>query len=282
MSVARILMLCLLAPPGFCVAASAELPAAHAAATDPALADVQAARSGTAETPAASSQEKVAVPGWRGVGELGLAIARGNSRSDTANGKLEFTFEDASWKHAVSASVLRARGEVESEGGASRLELSANRLEVGGETGYKFDERAYVIGTVRVEHDDFSAFERQATVAASYGLTAVTNARTALRFEIGPGYRQAHILDDGDANGLIVRGSSALTHALTGTTELSHELLLESGGDNRFLQNDLGLAVKVTDALKLKTAFQLRRNSETAAGTVSTDRLFTTNFVYGF
>lgn len=249
-----------------------------ARAHDPAAAEASADSGPTAaaaSTPVSSTQ-------WTGVGEFGLAIARGNTRSDTANGKLAFAYEDPRWKHSLEGSVLRARGEVEAADGSRTLEPSANRYELGGSTGFKFNERSYLLGSLRFERDEFAGFERQTTLAASYGLDALKSERTSLSLEIGPGYRQAHILDDGDADGLIVRGSGELKHQLTATTELSNQLLVESGSANRFLQNDLGIALKVTDALKLKTAFQLRHNSEQTAGTVATDRLFTTNFVYGF
>jgi putative salt-induced outer membrane protein len=55
-----------------------------------------------------------------------------------------------------------------------------------------------------------------------------------------------------------------------------------SGSDNKFMQNDLGLAVKLSEAFALKTGFQIRRNSDVIAPSRKTDRLFTTNLVYAF
>jgi putative salt-induced outer membrane protein len=58
---------------------------------------------------------------------------------------------------------------------------------------------------------------------------------------------------------------------------------LEAGSNNKFMQNDLGVAVKLSEAFALKTGFQIRRNSKVANASVSkTDRLFTTNLVYSF
>ena len=53
-------------------------------------------------------------------------------------------------------------------------------------------------------------------------------------------------------------------------------------GITAFLQNDLGVAVKMSDAFAIKSGFQIRRNSDVGPGVRKTDRLFTTNLVYSF
>ena len=62
----------------------------------------------------------VALPGlaiaeqhdWSGTGEFGFAMARGNARSDNANGKIAFAAEDTQWKHSFYLSALRSKSEV--------------------------------------------------------------------------------------------------------------------------------------------------------------------------
>ena len=72
------------------------------------------------------------------------------------------------------------------------------------------------------------------------------------------------------------------SHKLTDNTALYDTFLIEAGSDNKFMQNDLGLAVKMSDAFAVKVGFQLRRNSEVSNAASKTDRLFTTNLVYSF
>ncbi|HPJ18230.1 MAG TPA: translation elongation factor Ts, partial [Actinomycetota bacterium] len=48
--------------------------------------------------------------GWTGSGELGLAFARGNARSETVNGKLTLGKEDETWKHDFGLQILRVKG----------------------------------------------------------------------------------------------------------------------------------------------------------------------------
>src|SRR5688500_17622380 len=96
-------------------------------------------------TPLAALAQDAAPTGWTGTGELGLALARGNSRSDNLNGKLAFANEDAEWKHNYYLSMLRSKGEVtgdfDGDGVAEEsFELNANRYEAGASSAIKVNE----------------------------------------------------------------------------------------------------------------------------------------------
>ena len=244
-------------------------------------------------TPAAFAQEADEAPpadGWTGTGELGFALSRGNARSESLNARLAFGREDEQWKHAWHAAALRAKGEVsgdfDGDGVAEeRYELNANRYELGASSGYKFDPRNSVIGSVRYENDDFSPYEYQATASVNYGRVFVDSERTTFSGEIGPGYRRARSIETGEVeSGAIVRGKLDFAHRLTANTELFNVLLVESGSDNTFAQNDLGIAVAMNEAFALKAGLQARHNTDVdaASGVKKTDTLTTLNLVYSF
>ena len=229
---------------------------------------------------------------WTGAGELGLAYARGNSKSDTFNAKGAVKKEDGDWSYEAAADVLRVEGEtktVEPDGSVTRTDrTTANRFGFGGKAAYKFSPKNYVYGTGRYDNDDFAPYEWQMVFAAGYGHQFVKDERTEFSMEAGPGYRRLQPIKVApagrpDAEGdLVARGAANYKHKLTDTTELINVTLVETGAGRTFAQNDLGCAVKINAHFSLKAAFQLRYNSETPDSTVSTDRLFTTNLVYGF
>lgn len=239
---------------------------------------------------------------WTGAGELGLAYARGNSDSETLNAKLALKKEDGDWLYEAAADALRVKGTVvvvDVDGDTHKVgNTTANRFGLGGKVGYKLTERSYVFGSARYDNDDFAPYEWQAVGSVGYGYWFIKDDRTELRGEVGPGVRRLQPIDtlfldpgppasvlrvrhDGETD-LVARGAANFKHKLTDTTELLDTFLVESGGGRTFVQNDLGLAVKINAHFSLKAAFQLRYNSETPDSTVSTDRLFTTNLVYGF
>lgn len=233
--------------------------------------------------------EEAEVPaGWSGDGELGLAVARGNSRSESLNGALGLAWEDSEWKHEFSLAGLRTRGEVtgDFDGDGSdetRYALTANRYVLGGATSLKMTERSYWKTAMRYENDDFAAYDWQATVALNYGIRLVDGDRGHFAIEAGPGYRRVRDAVLGEASGeFITRGEMDALWQLTATTHLEDVLLVEAGSDNTFAQNDLALVVAMSDALALKVGLQTRHNTDVAPGRANTDTLSTLNLVYRF
>jgi len=238
---------------------------------------------------------------WSGAGELGFALSRGNTKSENLNAKLAFKKEDDAWKHNVFFNALRNKGEVKIVDGAGNTvdsyQLTANRFELGASSGYKLDERSYIVGAIRYENDDFSPYEYQGIVSLGYGYTAIKNDRTELSFEAGPGYRRldkrpytvllgdppvATVIDESADGQIVGRGLVAFKQKLTDNTAFENTFLVEAGSDNKFFQNDAGLAVSMNSKLALKLGYQVRHNTDVSPGTDKTDQLVTTNLVYNF
>lgn len=222
----------------------------------------------------------MAADGWKGSGELGLALTRGNSETESLNAKLGLSFEDTRWKHDIGASALRQKGEID---GTDELQLTANRYELSGSSAWKFSERAYMIGSLRYENDDFAPYEYQTIGSIGAGWYAIKNDTTQWLFEGGPGYRRYKEVATGQTDGeAVFRGRMAYNHAFNAQTSFENILLVEAGSDNTFAQNDTGVVVKMNAKLALKAGLQFRHNSDVAPGLKKTDSLFTTNLVYSF
>ena len=229
---------------------------------------------------------------WTGSGEVGFALTTGNTKSQNLNAKLAFKKEDEQWKHNFFLNALRSKGEANGE-----YDLTANRYEVGASSGYKFDERSYLVGAARYENDDFSPYSYQWIVSLGYGYTLIKNAQTELSAEVGPGYRRtdprAYIVTSGeppvatvidpDVEGNIVgRGLVSFKHKFNESTSFENTTLVEAGSNNSFVQNDAGLAVSMSERLALKLGYQVRHNSDVSPDKKKTDQLVTTNLVFKF
>jgi putative salt-induced outer membrane protein len=236
---------------------------------------------------------------WKSTGELGLAFTRGNSESDTVNAKLDFSKEDERWLYNANAAFLRAKGEVviaNVNGTVTREKVSnANRYALGGKVGYKFTDRMYFFGSARYDNDDFAPYTWQFVGSAGIGYAFIKNERTELSGEIGPGWRRFQPIDvlvaapppprlvtpDKESD-VVLRAGANFKHKLTDTTTVSNVTVVESGGGNTFLQNDLGLQVQMSESLALKTGLQTRHTSDVPPGVKKTDTLLTTNIVVAF
>lgn len=226
--------------------------------------------------------------GWSGTGEFGLAMARGNAKSDNANGKIAFAKEDDRWKHSFYASALRNKAEVsadlDGDGVAEKfMQTSANRYELGASSAVKMSEVSSWVAALRYENDDFAPYEHQTTFSIGYGHTFIKNERTTLTTEIGPGYRRAKDAITGQTDGeFIGRGLLGYSHMLTANTTLFDTLLVEAGSDNTFVSNEFGVSVAMSEKLALKAGFDVRHNTDVGPGIEKTDRLTKVNLVYNF
>ncbi len=226
--------------------------------------------------------------GWSGTGEFGLAMARGNAKSDNANGKIAFAKEDDNWKHSFYLAALRNKSEVsvdtDGDGIAEKfMQTSANRYEFGASSAVKMSEVSSWVAALRYENDDFAPYSHQSTFSIGYGHTFINNARTTLTTEIGPGYRRAKdaVTNETDSE-FIARGLLGYKHQLTANTSLFNTLLVEAGSDNTFLSNELGIAVAMSEKFALKAGFDVRHNTDVGPGIDKTDTLTKVNLVYNF
>lgn len=247
--------------------------------------------------------------GWSGSGEAGLSVASGNTKSQNLNAKLDLKFNDDRWKDDFYLLAQRNKSNTTvttvdnstnppSLVSTSKYDLTANRYEAGASFGYKLDERSYIVGAGRYEHDEFSPYDYQYVLSIGYGYQVLKNASDELAFEIGPGYKVVQptsyylipvdpgsplvkFKPDSDSN-LVARGKMEYKHNFSDAVSFSDVFVVEAGSGNKFFQNDAGLAVKMNSHLALKVALQTRHNSVVLPGFKKTDELFTTNLVYNF
>jgi putative salt-induced outer membrane protein len=227
--------------------------------------------------------------GWTGQGQAGLVLTRGNADTTTANAKLDASDTIGDWKHLLHLAYLY---------GQSAGIASAQRFEGGWQSDYNFTKKTFVFGSLTYENDHFDGFVYQATLTTGLGYKFIDSDTTKLVGTLGFGYRrlqpETFLHNDPDPRVITGRirgestsdgiGSAGLDYAqkLTNTTKLTDRLLVQSGGQNTAVANDLAIVVNMTDALALSVGYGVRYNSNPPAGTQSTDQLTTLNVVYSF
>ncbi len=223
---------------------------------------------------------------WKGKGELGLVLARGNTTSDTLNAKVDLTKTLDPWKHTLGFSMLRSSAQDPVTGVDS---TTGNRFEVHGQSDYKLSARSYAFGSARYENDHFTPYEYQAVLAAGYGYKLIDSETSKLAADLGAGYRQQKDRPTGEQVGnAVVRGSVGYDQKLNGSTKLYDKFLVESGSSNTFLQDEIGVQVSMSNRLALSVAYLVRHNTVVPAAVPpapqikGTDQQTTVNLVFSF
>lgn len=211
---------------------------------------------------------------WKGKGELGVVLARGNSDTDTVNAKFDMEKELEKWKHSFGLSGLYStNADVE----------TGNRYELHGQSDYKLTAKSYVLGALRYEDDNFSPYSYQAVASVGYGYRFLDSDRTKLSGEIGAGYRRTEDRITAETQeDAIARGGIDYQHKLTANSEIFDKLLVEYGSDNTFIQNALGIKAKINDSFAMSFAYEVRHNTTVADPLKNTDQLMTANLVFSF
>jgi putative salt-induced outer membrane protein len=211
---------------------------------------------------------------WTGKGTFGGVLARGNTETETINLNVDVEKTLDRWTHKAGASLLRT---------VTDDVTSADRWELRGESQYSLSDRSYLFGALRYEDDAFTDYEYQATLSGGYGYRFLMSDTTKFEGQIGVGYRETELRLTGEqSDDVIARGALNFEHKLTDTTLIYDRFLVESGSDNTFLQNALGIEVKINDAFALSLDYAVRHNTDVLPGTEETDQVLTANLVYGF
>jgi len=211
---------------------------------------------------------------WTGKGEAGLAVADGNSNTRTANAKLAIGLKVDAWEHSFGLAGLYVRNDGET---------SARRWNSFLQTHYNFGGgNTFWFGGLRYEQDRFSGFDHQGVVDTGVGHKFIDTEATKLAGQVGVGYKVWETLDTPRDKDSSAAGTAALefSHQLTATTSITNKFGAEVTSGNNFLQNELGLAVKMSDRLALSLGYAVRYNTDPPAGFKKSDTLSTVNLVY--
>lgn len=217
--------------------------------------------------------------GWSGEGEFGLVVTTGNTETETLNANLSGAYEADAWVHKLGLSALSA-----SEDEAQ----TAERYQLTGKTEYHWTERGYWFGSLRYEDDRFSGFDYQSVLTAGYGHTLWDRESSHLDLEGGVGVRrsrEAATVDMPDPEAMtdaVLRGAAVYWWQFTENARLQNDFLVETGEDNTFAENRLGLRVAINSRFSVKLGYEVRHNTEVPEGAEKTDTVSTVNLVYSF
>lgn len=213
---------------------------------------------------------------WSGKGEVGIALASGNTDTKTANAKIAIARKAGAWEHSAGLAGLYVRNDGDT---------TARRWELGAQTRYSFSGNTFWYGGLRYEEDRFSGFDHQGVITTGIGRRFIDNDRTKLLAQAGVGYKFFETLaappDPADKDSSVAGVVNLdFEHKLTDTTKVFNRFGGELTSDNNFFQNETGVSVKMTDRLALALAYAVRHNTDPPAGFKKTDTLSTVNLVY--
>jgi putative salt-induced outer membrane protein len=225
---------------------------------------------------------------WTGKGQAGYTSSQGNTEAKSANAALDMAYLDGPWNHTFHLGGLY---------GQSTGVVSAERWDTLWQTNYSFTPDLFTFGALRYSHDLFSGFDYQASASAGLGYKFINTDTTKLSAQVGVGYQviRPEDIDKDPVTGAVIGRSLQpsensvigtlgvlYSQALTKTTTLSDNLLVNSGSINTLVTNTLALTVKMSTKLALSVGYNIQDNTSPPPGLKKVDSLETVNLVYSF
>lgn len=208
-----------------------------------------------------------------GLVEFGYLARSGNTDSSDVNGKFQVAHKYDKW---TQSAYLTA--EFSEENNAR----TAERYLAGLKSEYRLSDQDYVFATVDYQNDGFGAYKFRWSETVGYGRRLINEEKQHLDLELGLGARQATLQTGARQTDAIARLGLNYLYTFATQADFTNKLLIESGAENSYLQNEAALRMPLLENVSLKVAYTVRHNTEVPAGIEKTDTLTAVNVAYSF
>ena len=217
---------------------------------------------------------------WSGNYDLGLAVARGNARTETLTNTFTAARVTTHDKIAVHFNQIYATALVS---GVDSATASAVR----GGWAYNRDltPRAFIAFTNDYEHDRFQSLNLRSVFGGGAGWIAVKNDTTNLSFQAGGDYERENFMNNPNRNSAEVNFGDDLLFKASGVTSITQSFRmfpnLSDTGQYR-LNFDLSVVTAIKKWLGWHLSFSDRFLSDPVPGRLKNDVLLSTGFRLSF
>ena len=208
---------------------------------------------------------------WSGLGQLGGALATGNSRTKSLSAGINLERKGLFWRHRLNALLDL----VDSDGGVDQ-----ERILGGYQIDYQHSERTYVWARVEYERNQQAGINRRFAESAGIGWRAILPPPFGWDLEAGPAVRQTRYLNYSE-NRIAGRAASRFRWNLSDNTAFTNDTAVfwDKAGS---LANTAALTSKLIGALSAQLSYNIAWEESPPAGRKSLDTISRASLVYDF
>ena len=199
---------------------------------------------------------------WTSSVEFGFIRTTGNTETETTAFKADVVYEVDKWRHTGHAEGYGQKSEQELADGTTESVVSAERYELLGKSDYKFTERDYAFGLVKLKKDRFSGFEYENTVSVGYGRKAILKDNMELDLEIGPGARFYKPDNAESQDEALLVLAAKYWWAITDNSKFLQDFNFDIGEVYTDSKSVTGIQANINKTLALKFTYTIRHKSE--------------------
>ncbi len=159
---------------------------------------------------------------------------------------------------------------------------TSSKLSAGYDYTRNLNERTYVYGKLNTIYDEFGSYTRDTFLGFGAGYRVIDTGTTRWMVQAGPGYRVAEDSTGAEFKESAIAASSKLYQQLSATAFLTNDTDILASDSDTVVTNDLGVSMRLTDSLAVRTSVQTTYHTDPTPGLKSTDNTFGVSLVYDF
>ncbi|MCE9677578.1 DUF481 domain-containing protein [Shewanella sp. AS1] len=210
--------------------------------------------------------------------ETGLQINTGNTESSSFNGRTKLVYD---------TKIFRQEGVFKGYYAADSEKTTSEKYDAQLQSSYKVYS-GYIFGRGEYTKDRFGSYTEIITVSTGYGFDAISNDRTKLSLEVGPGYRYnlPHASDtepfpEADRE-VILRTAARFEQKIHEYTSFNADLTSEIGQVTNTFTLDMGYKNTLFQDWAFKIGVNVKYTDVVPEGSKNTDTVSTFNLLYTF
>lgn len=226
-------------------------------------------------------------PPWSGEASVGIVATSGNSRTQSANARLEVIYAEEKYRNTFHAAALQASSTQLNElTGVEEEKVTGERYTVGDKADFLFTEKNYAFLQLEYEKDLIGPIRERTSETLGYGRKVLTGPEHTLELELGAGFRQTESQITTSAlvaeteDDAIGRGRFAYRWNFRDESFAGETFKVESGESNTFMESVTELKLALVGQLFALASYTVRQNTDVPAGTHKTDTV--TSFSLGW
>jgi putative salt-induced outer membrane protein len=210
---------------------------------------------------------------WSGKASVGYLATSGNTDNSTLNSAFEVGYTIEKWAHIFTASAINA---------TENDVTTAEAYDAGWKSERRITDHDFLFVRLDWRKDRFGGFDTQFSQTVGYGRRLIDMDSHKLNAELGIGARQSEAQDGTSDSETILRGGLDYRWKLSETAEFRQDLIVESGGENTYLESVTALKARLLGELALVASYTIKHNTDVPALIEKTDTYTALALEYAF
>ncbi len=210
---------------------------------------------------------------WSGSAKLGYLATSGNTENSTLNTGFALGYTVGNWAHLFEAAAVNA---------AENDVTITEAYNAGWKSERNLTDHDFLYGRLQWRKTRFGGFDTQFSQTVGYGRRLIDIDKHKLNAEVGLGARQSELRNGAKEDEMIGTAGLYYKWLFSETADFRQNLLVETGGENTYVESLSAVSAKLLGELALVASFTVKHNTDVLPLLEKTDTYTALSLEYVF